>query len=205
MFRMTFFALLISTSTSKKVPRSWNPNNITSWDGWHLFCNSTSLINGSKIGAEHWFLAQIAKSIQLFMALWILTSTSKKDPRSWNPTNITSWDGCHLFSNSTSPIKGSKNHAEDWILAQMAKSLQLFCGLWILTSTSKKVSRSWNPTNITSWDGFHLFSNSTSPIKGSKSHAEHVWADNGLKWLKMTQNDPKNHQKLVFGKKLIKI
>ena len=44
-----------------------------------------------------------------------------------------------------------------------------------------------------------------SPIKESKSHAEHFWADIGLKWLKMTQDDPKNHQKLVYGKKFIKI
>ena len=106
--------------TSKKVPRSWNPTNITSWDGSHLFSNSTSPIKWSKSGAEHWFLAQMAKSIQLFLALWILTSTSKKVPRSWNPTNITSWDGCHLFSNSTSPIKGSKSGAEHWFLAQVA-------------------------------------------------------------------------------------
>ena len=45
------------------------PNNITSWDGSHLFSNSISPIKGSKSGAERWFLAQMAKSIQLFFAL----------------------------------------------------------------------------------------------------------------------------------------
>ena len=61
-----------------------------------------------------------------FLALWLLTSTSKKDPRSWNLINITSWDGCNLFSNSSSPIKGSKIHVDHWFLDQMAKSIQLF-------------------------------------------------------------------------------
>ena len=128
--------------TSKKVPSSWNPNNITSWDGCHLFSNSTSPIKGLKSHVEHRFLAQMAKFIQLFLPLWISTSTSKKVPRSWNPNNITSWDGFHLFSNSTSPIKGSKSGAEHWFLAQMAKSIQFFSLFEISTSTSKKVPRS---------------------------------------------------------------
>ena len=128
----TFLVLWISTSTSKKVPRSLNPTNINSWDGCHLFSNSTSPIKGSKSGAEHWLLDQMAKSLQLFFALIISTSTSRKVPRSLNPTNITSWDGWHLFSNSTSPIKESKSHAEHWFLDQMAKSIQFFFTLWIL-------------------------------------------------------------------------
>ena len=104
----------------------------------YIFSNSISPIKGSKSGAEHWFLDQMAKSIQLFSALWILTSTSKKVPRSWNPTNITSWDGCHLFSNSTSPIKESKSHAEHWFLDQMAKSIQLFLA-WEAQMKKKKI------------------------------------------------------------------
>ena len=117
-----------------------------------------------------------------FLLLDLLHLLHKKIPRSWNPTNITSQEGYNLFSNSTSPVKESKNHAEHCFLDQMAKSIKFFFVLWLQFHQSyKRAKKSYRTL-----------------VSGPNNQIDSIFSV--LKWPRMTQNDPKNYQNLFLAK-----
>ena len=114
--------------------------------------------------------------INYFLSLtsWYL---SKKAPKCCDPTNITPWECCHLYSKSSSPIKVMKSYWEHLFLDIMAKyDTTIFCP-WPLENYPKETRKCWDPTNITSWECCHLYSKSSSPIKMIKSYWEHLFLD----------------------------
>ena len=117
----------------------------------------------------------MAKHVQLFSALDLLISTHKKSSKCGDPTNITPWECCHLYSKSRSPIKVIKRYGEHLFIDKMAKYVKLFSTLELLISTHKKTSKCGDPTNITPWECCHLYSKSSSPIKLIKSYGEYLF------------------------------
>ena len=67
----------------------------------------------------------------------------------------------------------------------MSKYITLFSTLELLISTYKKISKCGDPTNITPWECFHLYSKSSSPIKAIKSYSEHLFIDKMAKHVKL--------------------
>ena len=125
-----------------------------------------------------------AKYVLLFSALDVLITTPKKPPKCCDPTNITSWECCHLYSKSSRPIEVIKSHGEHLFLDKTAKYVLLFSPLDVLITTSKKTPKCCDPTNITSWECCHLYSKSSRPIKVVKSHGEHfVSRQNGQNYI----------------------
>ena len=80
----------------------------------------------------------MAKYVQLFSALDLLISTHKKSSKCGDPTNITPWECCHLYSKSRSPIKVIKRYGEHLFTDKMAKQVQIFSALDLLITTHKK-------------------------------------------------------------------
>ena len=80
----------------------------------------------------------MAKYVQLFSALDLLISTHKKSSKCGDPTNITPWECCHLYSKSSSAIKVIKSYGEHLFIDKMAKHVQIFSALDLLITTHKK-------------------------------------------------------------------
>ena len=136
-----------------------------------------------KSHGEHLFLDKTAKYVLLFSALDVLITTPKKTPKCCDPTNITSWECCHLYSKSSRLIKVIKSHGQHLFLDKRAKYVLLFSPLDVLITTSKKTPKCCDPTNITSWKCCHLYSKSSRPIEVIKSHGEHLFLDEMAKYV----------------------
>ena len=62
---------------------------------------SSRLLKVIKSHGESLFLEKMAKYVLLFSACDVLITTPKKTPKCCDPTNITSWECCHLYSMSS--------------------------------------------------------------------------------------------------------
>ena len=87
----------------------------------------------------------MAKYVKLFSTLELLISTHKKTSKCGDPTNITPWECCHLYSKSSSPIKLIKSYGEYLFLYKMAKYGQIFSVLDLFTTISKRPQNVENP------------------------------------------------------------
>ena len=128
-----------------------------------------------KSNGECLFLDKMAKYVLLFSPLDVLITTPKKTPKCCDPTNITSWECCHLYSKSSRSIEVIKSHGERLFLDKMAKYFQVFSAINFLISTPKKTAKCCDPTNITPWECCHLYCKSSRPIKVIKSHGKHLF------------------------------
>ena len=68
----------------------------------------------------------MAKYVHLFSALDLLISTHKKTSKCGDPTNITPWECCHLYSKSSSPIKVIQSYGEQLFIDKKAKHVLIF-------------------------------------------------------------------------------
>ena len=143
---ITLFSTLdLFITTSKKTSKCGDPKNITPWECFHLYSKSSSPIKVIKSYGEHLFIDKMAKHVQLFSALDLLITTPKKTSKCWDPTNITPWECCHLYSKSSSPIKLIKSYGEYLFLYKMAKYGQIFSVLDLFTTISKRPQNVENP------------------------------------------------------------
>ena len=97
------------------------------------------------VGSQHLgvFLRVVIKTSRgekrsMQLTSWYLPP--KKTAKCCDPTNITPWECCHLYSKLSRPIKVIKSHGEHLFLDKTAKCILLFSPLDVLITTPKKTS-----------------------------------------------------------------
>ena len=98
--------------------------------------------------------------------------------KSWKPIEFGVLNWSLGPSGSSNQIKSGKNKWEQCFFStNISVENWIFFANWV----PKKASKCWNPTNITPWECYLLYSKSTSPIKVTKSYGEQLFLDKRAK------------------------